>query len=90
MKDRLEGWKTRVLSRAGRITLAKSVLNSITIFSMQLEKFPTYVHKEIDKLVQRCVCGEMGDQRRIHYISWNILCKPKELGGDERLKKGPG
>lgn len=80
MKDILEGWKTKVLSRARRVTLVKSVLNSIPMFYMQLEKFPANVHKEIDKMVRRCVWGEMGDRRRLHPISWDSFCKPKELG----------
>lgn len=52
---RLEGWKLKCLSRAVRITMAKSVLNSIPIFHMQLEKMPTCVHKELNKAVRKCV-----------------------------------
>lgn len=77
----MDGWKTKVLSREGRITLAKFVLNSIPIFIMQLEKYLANIHKEIDKMVRRCVWGKMIDQRRIHPISWDSLCKPKELDG---------
>lgn len=31
----LDGWKTKCLPRVGRITLAKSILNSMGIFQMQ-------------------------------------------------------
>lgn len=51
MRGRLKGWKSKNLSRAGRITLAKSVLNSVPVFFMQLERLPVKIHKEIDNLV---------------------------------------
>lgn len=69
-----------MISSAGRITLAKTVLSSIPTFFMQLEQHPTWVPKEINKLVRRCVWGEMGNQRRINHLSSKILCRHKEFG----------
>lgn len=34
LRDRLEGWKSKCLSRIGRITHAQSVLNSMEVFQM--------------------------------------------------------
>lgn len=49
LNDRLVGWKARCLLRAGQITLAKSLMNSITTFYMLLGKLPSKIHKEIDR-----------------------------------------
>lgn len=55
--NRIEGWKLRLLSRTGRITLAKSVVGSMPIFNMQIECLPSWVHKELDKATRKCVMG---------------------------------
>lgn len=81
LNGRLEGWKVKCVSRAGRITLAKSVLNNILIFFMQLEKLPSRIHKEINRLVRRCVLGDSPAGKRVHLVYWETLCKPKEMGG---------
>lgn len=69
LHDRLEGWKSKVLSRAGQIVLAKTVINTIPVFFMQLESFPTKVHKEIDKIVRKCVWGEMRNSKKLQAVS---------------------
>lgn len=81
VRDKLDGWKTKCLSRAGRITLAKSVLTGMSIFHMQVQKLPTRVHKELDKAVRLCVWGSSTERRPIHLVSWDTLCKSKEEGG---------
>lgn len=59
VQGRLEGWKIKCLSRAGRLTLAQSVLTSLPIFQMQLEKLPTWVHKALDRAVRCCLWEDM-------------------------------
>lgn len=46
---RLTGWKTKYLSLAGRITLAKSTLSTVSYFSMQIAKLPRAICDEVDK-----------------------------------------
>ena len=41
-KKKLSGWKCRMLSYAGRVTLIKSILSSLLIFYMSLFKIPVY------------------------------------------------
>lgn len=58
VKKRLEGWKLRCLSRTRRFTLARSVLGSIPIFHMQMEKLPSWVHKVLDRAMRHCAWGK--------------------------------
>lgn len=81
MRNTLTGWKSKCLSRAGRITLTKSVLNAIPTFQMQLQKLPASVHKEMGRMSRECIRGDDKQQRKIHMISWQSICKPKANGG---------
>lgn len=62
IKAKLGGWKTKCLSSVGRVTLAKTMVNSMAIFGMQATKLPAGVHKELDKAVRCCVWGSFPDQ----------------------------
>lgn len=73
-------------SRAGRITLAKSIFSGIPVFFMQLQRLPAKIHKDIDRLVRRCVWGEMDSRNKMHLVSWETLCKPKHLEGGVGLR----
>lgn len=61
--------------------LAKSVMNCILVFFMQLEKLPSKIHKEIDRAISRCVCGEFAIKKKIRLVNWDTLCKPMAMGG---------
>lgn len=53
---------------------------------MQVQQLPASVHKELDRYVRRCVWGDSDSVKRIHLVSWEVLCKPKEEG-DFGLRK---
>lgn len=50
VQGRLDGWKSRCLSKAGRLTLAKSVINTMGVFQMQVRRPSTSVHKALSRL----------------------------------------
>lgn len=80
MQPKLDGWRTRCLSRARRITLAQSVLSSLPIFHMQLEKLPYWVHRALDRAMRCCVWGGAKGKRGVHLIKLGVLTRPKKSG----------
>ncbi|XVE72950.1 hypothetical protein DITRI_Ditri11bG0078600 [Diplodiscus trichospermus] len=81
IKKKLSGWMASTLTFAGRITLVKSVLNTIPFFVMQTLKMPVALCQEIDKICRCFIWGHDGDTRKVHLVSWDTLCRPKEFGG---------
>lgn len=55
--SRLEGWRARCLTLAGRLVLAKSILSSIPYFTMQTMMIPGGVCEEIDKRIRMFLWG---------------------------------
>lgn len=52
---RLAGWKSKYLSLAGRITLAKSTISSMAFYSMQTAKILRSVCEDTDKRTRRFI-----------------------------------
>ncbi|XP_058734049.1 uncharacterized protein LOC131605745 [Vicia villosa] len=63
MRNRLEGWSNRFLNLGGRITLLKSVLSSLCIFTMSFYKMPKKVVKLFTSVQSRFLWGDMEDKR---------------------------
>ena len=78
---RLTGWKSKYLSLAGRITLAKSTLTTMATYSMQTAKIPRTTCEAIDKKVRRFIWGDDENKNHIHLISWDTLQRPRNEGG---------
>ncbi|XP_021761146.1 uncharacterized protein LOC110725977 [Chenopodium quinoa] len=78
---RLAGWKSKFLSLAGRITLAKSTLNTMANYAMQTARTPRSICDDLDKRTRSFLWGGDEEKRRIHLISWESLQKSRENGG---------
>lgn len=78
---KLTGWKSKYLSLAGRITLAKSTISTMACYSMQTAKIPRSICEDIDKKTRRFIWGGSDDKRGVHLISWETLQKPTLQGG---------
>ncbi|XP_062021276.1 uncharacterized protein LOC133737799 [Rosa rugosa] len=81
VQSRLSGWKSKVLSMAGRLTLIHSVTATIPSYAMQTAKLPTSICDSLDKLNRNFLWGDIEDKRRVHLINWDTVCLPKSLGG---------
>ena len=86
LKDRLwkkiEGWKKRFLSRAGKKILIKVVVQSIPTYCMSIFLLPITLCDELQKMLNSFCWGTKKDGKRsIHRKTWEKLCCRKEDGG---------
>lgn len=73
---RLEGWKTKHLTLAGRTVLANSVLNAIPYYTMQTMYIPKGVCEAIKRKIRKFIWGKIP-----HLVRWDVITKPKDIGG---------
>jgi len=81
LSAKLNVWKGRFLSLAGRICLIKSVFTSLPLFYLSFFKAPEAVCDRIISIQRRFLWGWGREKRTIPWVSWENLCKPKDEGG---------
>ncbi|KAK9266575.1 hypothetical protein L1049_021625 [Liquidambar formosana] len=81
IRKRIQGWKEKMLSKAGREVLIKAVAQSIPTFVMGCFKLPISLCAEINGLIGKFWWGQQGEERRIHWVGWGRLCHAKNEGG---------
>ena len=82
IQSRLASWKARTLSKAGRLTLIKSVLNSLPVYYISMFKMPKSIARRIVK-IQRSFFwgGGSGEKKNFPIVKWSSIELPKEMGG---------
>ncbi|XP_040372858.1 uncharacterized protein LOC112194030 [Rosa chinensis] len=81
VQNRLAGWKCKVLSLAGRLTLIHSVTATIPNYAMQTTRLPMYICDDLDKINRNFLWGDTENKKKIHLVNWDTVCLPKNLGG---------
>lgn len=66
---------------AGRLTLIQAVASSIPVYAMQTAKLPSCTTKTLDKLNRDFLWGDCDGKKKIYFVNWESVCKPKWLGG---------
>lgn len=79
LQNRLASWKGKLLNKAGRVTLVKSVLCVIPTYYMQLNWFPSSVCSQIDRMANNFVWKGSAD-KGVHLVSWEKITRPKTEG----------
>ncbi|KAK9756196.1 hypothetical protein RND81_01G080200 [Saponaria officinalis] len=80
LNKKLQGWRRKSLSKAGREILLK-VAQSIPTYDMSVLKLPNNFCEELRSLVCQFWWGSDVGKRKIPWIAWNKLCVSKSLGG---------
>jgi len=80
-KRKLSKWKQKNLSFVGRVTLIKSVLNSIPIYFFSFFRVPNKVLDKLVRLQWRSLWSGGLEQKKIAWVKWDSVCLPKEKGG---------
>ena len=70
---KLSKWNQRHLSFRGRVTLIKSVLNSIPIFFLFFSRVPKKVAIKLVRLQRWFLRGGNSDQRKIAWEKWETI-----------------
>ena len=81
IQRRLALWKGRLLNRAGRICLAKSVLTSLPVYTMQTCWLPQGVCEQIDHATRSFVWSGRLEGRSLSLVNWEKVVLPKRQGG---------
>ncbi|XP_030963385.1 uncharacterized protein LOC115984504 [Quercus lobata] len=64
--NKIQGWREKLLSQAGRETLLKAVVQAIPSFAMSCFKLPVSLCNEIEAMIRKFYWGQKGEQRKIH------------------------
>ena len=78
---KIQGWKEKLLSQAGKEVLIKLVIQAIPTYSMSCFKLPKCLIKEIKIMIQKFWWGYSGDGKKVHWVKWERLCQGKDFGG---------
>ena len=85
LKDRvwkkIQGWKGKLLSRAGKEILIKAVAQSIPTYTMGVFQLPMKLCEELNAMCARFWWGQIDNERKIHWKKWSVLAQPKKEGG---------
>jgi hypothetical protein len=66
---KLSMWKATHLSFAGRVTLAKSVIEAVPIYPMMFTPIPKACLEQIQKMQRNFIWGDTEKKRRFHAVS---------------------
>ena len=72
-----DGWEAKLLSLAGRITLAQLVLNSIPLYSMQSTMLHIALCNNLDKKVRQIIWGSLQSYQKIHLVNWEMVTQQR-------------
>lgn len=79
--QRINGWKEKNLSTAGKETLLKSVVQAIPVYAMSVFKLPKGICKDMCDVIAKFWWGDDDNGRKMHWFAWWKLCFPKNQGG---------
>jgi len=80
---KLEGWKEKLLSPAGKEVLVKSVIQAIPNYAMSIIQFPRTFCNTLNSTIAKFWWRTSGKDKGIHWTNWKEIIKNKM---DEGLK----
>ncbi|XP_074313616.1 uncharacterized protein LOC141648798 [Silene latifolia] len=78
---KLQGWRGKILSRAGKEILIKAIANSLPTYVMSVFKIHANFCNELRSIVSKFWWGHEENKRGIFWVSWSRLARPKGVGG---------
>ncbi|KAL4621362.1 hypothetical protein ACB092_06G222000 [Castanea dentata] len=80
VKKKLAGWKANLLSIAGRLVFIHASSSTIPNYVMQQASLLDKILKGIDRVNRNFLWGSSDHLRKMHWVKWDVVTKPKEMG----------
>ncbi|GKA28993.1 RNA-directed DNA polymerase, eukaryota, reverse transcriptase zinc-binding domain protein [Tanacetum coccineum] len=81
VESRINCWRNKLLSYAGRIQLIASVLSAMHQYWASVYILPLTVMNELEKTFQKFLWNPRGSVKGKARVAWKFVCRPKEQGG---------
>eukprot|EP00253_Pinus_taeda_P017405 PITA_17405 len=81
LETRISHWSFKWLSRAGRLTLIKSVLMAIPVYWAALSWIPKGILEKIRRLCCRFLWAGSKENTVLPWVAWDKIARPKDWGG---------
>jgi hypothetical protein len=81
MWSRVEGWMEKCLSAGGKEVLIKTVAQALATYSMSCFRLPKGLCEHLTSLIRNFWWGSKDAKRRVAWVAWDSMVKPKPLGG---------
>nr|KYP32892.1 Putative ribonuclease H protein At1g65750 family [Cajanus cajan] len=77
--QRLAAWKLKLLNRAGKLCLIKSVVSSLLVYSMQVNWLPKGLCSDLEKSMRRFLWANKDRFQAL--VGWDLVTTDKGVGG---------
>jgi len=81
IEKRIIGWQHRLLSKAGRLLLIKSVLEATPVYWMSLTWIPKGILQKIQQICNRFLWNGNKKGKIFAWTRWSLVSMPKRWGG---------
>nr|GEV59109.1 RNA-directed DNA polymerase, eukaryota, reverse transcriptase zinc-binding domain protein [Tanacetum cinerariifolium] len=81
IRSRLSMWKAKTLSIGGRLTLLKSVLGAVPLYTMSIYKAPKGVLHEMEMICNKFFIGTDSTVKKINWVTCDKVLASKKHGG---------
>ncbi|CAN1817985.1 Putative ribonuclease H protein At1g65750 [Linum perenne] len=81
LRKKINSWKGKWLSPAGMEVLISSVLSAMPTYAMASFQIPKTNINSLNQLIADFWWGQVDDKKKMHWVSWEKLCRPKDEGG---------
>ncbi|PRQ29705.1 putative RNA-directed DNA polymerase [Rosa chinensis] len=81
LDQKLQTWQGRLLSGAGKDILIRVVAQSLPTYAMSCFQLTKNFCDDLQQKCARFWWGSSNEQRKIHWKSWQFLCRPRKEGG---------
>ena len=79
--NKIQGWKERLLSKAGKEILIKAAAQAIPVYTMACFDLTKSLCDELSSMISKFWWSQVDKVNKIHWTSWEKLSKPKRVGG---------